>query len=165
MSERLQRNLSVIEEFRAHEGVVGGDFAGVPLLLLTTTGARSGERRTTPMTYLADGRHLVVFAANGGRPHHPGWYHNLLAAPTALVEVGTETYEVTATAPSGEERRRLWDRQLPRTPYFAGFQERAGREIPVILLTPAGAPRKDSQQADGAPDAGVLPAGPPDATA
>jgi deazaflavin-dependent oxidoreductase (nitroreductase family) len=137
MSERLLRNRSVIEEFRARKGVVGGDFAAVPLLLLTTTGARTGAERTMPMTYLAEGGGLVVFAANGGRPHHPGWYYNLLAAPKAMVEIGAGTYEVTASVLHGEERRRLWDRQLLRTPYFAGFQERAGREIPVILLTPA----------------------------
>lgn len=135
MSERLLRNQRVIEEFRSHGGVVGGDFTGVPLLLLTTTGARSGQRRTMPVTYLADGSRLVVFAANGGRGNHPGWYHNLLARPTARVEVGKETYEVTATLAQGADRDRLWAQQLLRTPYFAGFQERAGREIPVVILT------------------------------
>lgn len=137
VSERLERNRLVIEEFRAAGGVVGGDFAGVPLLLLTTTGARSGEPRTMPMTYLRDGARLVVFGANGGRPRHPGWYHNLLADPTALVEVGTEAYRVTATVTEGAERERLWALQLPHTPYFEGFQERAGRPIPVVALTRA----------------------------
>ncbi|WNM35907.1 nitroreductase family deazaflavin-dependent oxidoreductase [Streptomyces sp. Li-HN-5-11] len=135
MSERLQRNQLVIDEFRSAGGVVGGDFAGVPLLLLTTTGARSGEPRTMPMTYLRDGTRLVVFGANGGRPKHPGWYHNLLADPAALVEVGTEAYRVTATVTEGAERERLWAQQLLHTPYFEGFQEQAGRRIPVVALT------------------------------
>ncbi|GGW74359.1 nitroreductase family deazaflavin-dependent oxidoreductase [Streptomyces galilaeus] len=135
MSERLQRNQKVIDEFRSAGGVVGGDFEGVPLLLLTTTGARSGEPRTMPMTYLRDGDRLVVFAANGGRENHPGWYHNVLASPAARVEVGTQTYDVTATVLEGTERDRLWAEQLERTPYFAGFQERAGRLIPVVGLT------------------------------
>lgn len=135
MSERLQRNQAVIDEFRAAGGVVGGDFAGVPLLLLTTTGARSGEPRTMPLTYRADGPRLVVFAANGGRPQHPGWYHNLRADPSARVEVGTDAYEVTAVDAEGAERERLWDLQVRDAPYFAGFQERAGRSIPVVVLT------------------------------
>lgn len=135
VSERLQRNQLVIDEFRSAGGVVGGDFEGVPLLLLTTTGARSGEPRVMPMTYLRDGERLVVFAANGGRPKHPGWYHNLLADPVADVEVGTEAYRVTAMVVEGTERARLWTEQLVHTPYFEGFQERAGRLIPVVALT------------------------------
>lgn len=135
MSERLQRNQLVIDEFRSAGGVVGGDFEGVPLLLLTTTGARSGQPRTMPVTYLRDGDRLVVFAANGGRTNHPGWYHNLLATPVADVEVGTETYTVAATETEGAERERLWARQLEHTPYFAGFQERARRRTPVVALT------------------------------
>lgn len=135
MSERLQRNQLVIDDFRSAGGVVGGDFAGVPLLLLTTTGARSGEPRTMPMTYLTDGARLVVFGANGGRANHPGWYHNLLADPSARVEVGTESYQVTAAETEGPERARLWSQQLLHTPYFAGFAERAGRRIPVVALT------------------------------
>ncbi|MEU6237127.1 nitroreductase/quinone reductase family protein [Kitasatospora sp. NPDC047058] len=136
-SERQQRNQLVINEFRSAGGVVGGDFDGVPLLLLTSTGARSGEPRTMPVTYLRDGARLVVFAANGGRPRHPDWYHNLLAEPTALVEVGAESYRVTATVTEGVERDRLWAQQLLRTPYFRTFQERAGRRIPVLALTRA----------------------------
>ena len=134
MSERLKRNQLVIDEFRSAGGVVGGDFEGVPLLLLTTVGARSGQPRTMPMTYLRDGDRLVVFAANGGRENHPGWYHNLLSNPAARVEVSTETYDVPATEVVGAERERLWAQQLQHTPYFAGFQERAGRPIPVISL-------------------------------
>jgi deazaflavin-dependent oxidoreductase (nitroreductase family) len=138
MSERLRRNQVVIDEFRSAGGVVGGDFAGVPLLLLTTTGARSGEPRTAPVTYLADGGRLAVFGANGGRAAHPAWYRNLLADPVARVEVGTEVYEATAAVAEGAERDRLWRLQLAAAPYFAGFQERAGdRLVPVVVLTRA----------------------------
>ncbi|MGW4805934.1 nitroreductase family deazaflavin-dependent oxidoreductase [Kitasatospora sp. NPDC004272] len=139
-SERLQRNQLVIDEFRSAGGVVGGDFAGVPLLLLTTTGARSGEPRVMPVTYLEDDGRLVVFAANGGRPDRPGWYHNLLADPAARVEVGTENFPVTASVAEGAEHDRLWALQLVRTPYFADFQERAGRRVPVVVLTREVAP-------------------------
>ncbi|WP_042395050.1 nitroreductase family deazaflavin-dependent oxidoreductase [Streptacidiphilus carbonis] len=135
MSERLHRNQLVIDEFRSADGVVGGDFAGVPLLLLTTTGARSGERRTMPLTFLRDGARLVVFGANGGRENRPGWYYNLLADPSATVEVGSEAFRVTARVTEGAEREQLWARQLPHTPYFEDFQERAERPIPVIALT------------------------------
>lgn len=135
MSERLLRNQQVIDEFRSAGGVVGGDFAGMPLLLLTTTGARSGEPRTMPMAYLADGPRLVVFAANGGRPNRPGWFYNLLADPACRVEVGTESYDATAVETAGAERERLFTEQLSATPFLAEFQERTGRSIPVIALT------------------------------
>ncbi|HZE37382.1 MAG TPA: nitroreductase/quinone reductase family protein [Stackebrandtia sp.] len=137
MSERLRRNQQVIDEFRSSAGVVGGDFDGVPLLLLTSTGARTGLARTMPMTYLRDADRLVVFAANGGRPQHPAWFHNLLTHPVAHVEVGTESFDAAVTVLDGETRRRLWTEQLKHTPYFAGFQEKSGREIPVIALARA----------------------------
>ncbi|MFJ6938986.1 nitroreductase family deazaflavin-dependent oxidoreductase [Streptomyces sp. NPDC101132] len=139
MSERLERNQRVIDEFRAKGGVVGGDFEGMPLLLLTTTGARSGEPRTSPMAYLRDGDRLVVFAANGGREHHPGWYHNLLAHPSAGVEVGKDSFTVTAAVADGAERERLWAAQLAVAPFLGDFQARSGRRVPVVTLTPAGA--------------------------
>jgi deazaflavin-dependent oxidoreductase (nitroreductase family) len=136
MSERLRRNQLVIDEFRSAGGVVGGDYDGVPLLLLTTTGLRSGEPRIAPMTYLADGGRLVVFAANGGRPAHPAWYRNLAVEPAVRVEVGAESYAATAADAEGAERDRLWERQVAAAPYFAGFQERAGdRLIPVVVLS------------------------------
>lgn len=134
MSERMQRNQPVIEEFRANRGVVGGSWEGVPLLILTTVGARSGEPRTTPLTYLPDGERLVVFGANGGRTQHPGWYHNLRADPSARVEIGDDAFAARAVEAEGAERERLWERQLLVTPYFAGFQEKAERRIPVVVL-------------------------------
>ncbi|MCP2258861.1 deazaflavin-dependent oxidoreductase, nitroreductase family [Streptoalloteichus tenebrarius] len=133
MNETNQR---VIEEFRANGGVVGGPFAGQPLLLLTTTGARTGLARTTPAVYLADGPdRLVVFASNGGSPTPPAWYHNLLAHPEAVVEISTRVHRVRATEATGAERDRLWARQVAADPRFATFQARTSRRIPVMVLT------------------------------
>src|SRR5579884_4385144 len=88
--EKNERNRLIIEEFRAHEGKVGGQFVGAPLILLTSKGARSGEPRTTPLRYLPDKDRLIVFAANAGAATNPAWYYNLLAHPTVTVEIGTE---------------------------------------------------------------------------
>jgi deazaflavin-dependent oxidoreductase (nitroreductase family) len=129
-------NQAIIDEFRANEGRVGGPFEGAPLLLLTTTGARSGERRTTPVVYLADGERLVIFASKGGAPTNPAWYHNLRAHPSATVEVGPETVEVNAVVTSGEERERLFRRQAERYPQFAEYEQKTTREIPVVALEP-----------------------------
>ena len=141
MSERLQQNKLVIDEFRSAGGVVGGPFEGMPLLLLTTTGVRSGQPRTTPMAYFRDGSRLVVFAANGGSKNNPGWYHNLLANPVAQVEVGTEAYQVTGAETESAERERLWAQRLTQAPLLAELQKQAGRPIPVVALT-----RVDSDQ-------------------
>jgi deazaflavin-dependent oxidoreductase (nitroreductase family) len=127
-------NRAIIEEFRANEGRVGGPFEGSPVLLLTGTGAKSGERRTTPVVYLADGERMVIFASKGGAPANPAWYHNLRANPAATVEVGNETVDVNAVVTSGEERQRLFDRQAERHPQFADYQRKTSREIPVIAL-------------------------------
>src|SRR5271154_7027351 len=95
-------NRAIIDEFRANGGKVGGPFEGAPVLLLTATGAKSGERRTTPVMYLPDGERMVIFASKAGAPTNPAWYHNLLANPSATVEVGTSTVEVSARVASGE---------------------------------------------------------------
>src|SRR5271167_3972966 len=102
-------NRAIIDEFRANDGKLGGPFEGAPVLLLTTTGAKSGERRTTPVMYLPDGERMVIFASKAGAPTNPAWYHNLLANPTATVEVGTETVDAAAVVTSGEERDRLFN--------------------------------------------------------
>ena len=104
------------------------------MLLLTTTGAKSGQRRTTPVMYLADGGRLLVFATKAGAPTNPAWYHNLKAYPEVTVEVGTETYEATATPLTGEERDRLYAKQASLYPQFGEYQARATRKIPVIAL-------------------------------
>jgi deazaflavin-dependent oxidoreductase (nitroreductase family) len=127
-------NRQTIEAFRANGGKVGGVWEGRPLLLLTTTGAKSGQRRTTPVMYLADGDRLLVFATKAGAPTNPAWYHNLIAYPEVTVEVGTETYEATATSLTGDERDRLYAKQASLYPQFGEYQSRATRTIPVIAL-------------------------------
>jgi deazaflavin-dependent oxidoreductase (nitroreductase family) len=127
-------NRSIIAEFRANDGKVGGPFEGAPVLLLTSTGAKSGERRTTPLMYLPDGERMVIFASKGGAPSNPAWYHNLLANPSATVEVGPETVEVNAVITSGEERERLFSRQAEIFSQFADYAQKTAREIPVVAL-------------------------------
>jgi deazaflavin-dependent oxidoreductase (nitroreductase family) len=131
-------NRAIIEEFRANEGRVGGPFEGAPVLLLTSTGAKSGEQRTTPVVYLLDGERMVIFASKGGAPTNPAWYHNLRANPSASVEVGPDTLHVNAVVTAGEERQRLFDRQAERYPQFADYASKTSREIPVVALEPAG---------------------------
>jgi deazaflavin-dependent oxidoreductase (nitroreductase family) len=127
-------NASVIAEFRAHGGRVGGPFEGAPLLLLTSTGAKSGEERTTPVMYLPDGERMVIFASKAGAPTNPAWYHNLVANPTATVEIGTESFQAQARVASGEERAELYNRQAELRPQFADYAEKTTREIPVVVL-------------------------------
>ncbi|HET8853923.1 MAG TPA: nitroreductase family deazaflavin-dependent oxidoreductase [Ktedonobacteraceae bacterium] len=128
-------NRRLIEEFRANGGKVGGMWEGTLLLLLTTTGARSGERRTTPMGYLPDGDRLIVFAANGGSPTNPDWYHNLVAHPHVTVEVGTETFDALAAVTAGAERNQLWTQGVMMYPFLAEHQAKTTRLIPVIALS------------------------------
>jgi deazaflavin-dependent oxidoreductase (nitroreductase family) len=134
VSDTSDFNKAIIEEFRANEGRVGGPFEGAPVLLLTSTGARSGKQRTTPVVYLADGDRMVIFASMGGAPKNPAWYHNLRANPHATVEVGAETVGVNAVVTEGEERDRLFDRQADRFPQFADYAQKTTRQIPVIAL-------------------------------
>ncbi|MFC5145213.1 nitroreductase/quinone reductase family protein [Streptomyces aureoversilis] len=134
-------NQRVIEEFRARAGRVGGDFEGVPLILLTTTGRRSGLPRTTPATYLRDGGDWVVFAANGGDGTDPAWCRNLRAHPVATVEHEGRTFPVEAVFTEAAERDRLYAAQVAISPQFADFEKRTDRVIPVVRLRPAGAAR------------------------
>ena len=127
-------NSKIIEEFRANEGKIGGQFEGAPLLLLTTTGAKSGRQHTTPVMYLPDGDRLVVFASKAGAPTNPAWYHNLVANPEASVEVGTDNFPVKATVLQGEERDRLYNEQATRYPGFRDYETKTTRVIPVIAL-------------------------------
>jgi deazaflavin-dependent oxidoreductase (nitroreductase family) len=131
-------NGSVIKEFRANTGKVGGNFAGAPLLILHTTGAKTGKNRENPMMYLADGDRFLVFASKGGAPTHPDWYHNLVANPRAKIEVGAETLDVDAEVLSGEERDRFYAIQAERYPGFAEYEAKTTRIIPVIALVRAG---------------------------
>jgi len=132
-------NAKVIAEFPANEGRVGGAFEGAPMVLVHHRGRRSGRDRVSPMMYLAaDGAPgtIYVFASKGGAPTHPGWYHNLVAAGVARIEVGSESYDVTVTELTGEERDRVFAEQARRYPGFAEYaQKTAGiRTIPVLAL-------------------------------
>ncbi|MFF0723613.1 nitroreductase/quinone reductase family protein [Streptomyces sp. NPDC004134] len=140
-------NRRVIEEFRANGGRVGGMFEGAPLVLLTTTGARSGTRRTNPVVYLRDGARLLVFGSNGGADHHPAWYHNLLAHPRVTVEIrdadapgGTTAYEADAVPLPAAERDRMYAVQAGLDPAFAAYERGTARTIPVVSLHPAPSP-------------------------
>ena len=134
MPDRNDWNRQTIEAFRANQGQVGGMWEGRPLLLLTTTGAKSGQRRTTPVMYLREGNRLFVFASKGGAPTNPDWYHNLLAHPDATVEIGDQTYQAIAKPVAGEERDQIYARWAQRYPQFQEYQEKTSRNIPVIEL-------------------------------
>ena len=130
-------NDKIIEEFRANGGKVGGQFEGAPLLLLHTTGARSGQPRVSPMMYQAVDGGYAVFASKGGAPTNPDWYHNLLANPHTRAEIGTETVELVARVAEGDERERIWSAQKAAYPGFADYERKTTRQIPVIVLQPA----------------------------
>ena len=131
-------NATIIAEFRANAGAVGGQFAGAPMLLLTTTGRRTGERRTSPMMYLDDGAgRWLVFASKAGADTHPDWYLNLEADPQVCVEIGERTVEAAAQILQGAERDRWYAEQASRYPGFAEYQRKTSRVIPVVALTPA----------------------------
>lgn len=136
MSTTNDWNDKIIEEFRANEGRVGGNFAGAPLLLLHSTGARTGTERVTPMMYRAVSGAYAVFASKAGAPTNPAWFHNLVANPGATVEVGTRHLAVTARVATGEERSTIWEQQKSHYPGFADYEGRTTREIPVVILDP-----------------------------
>ena len=123
-------NETLIAEFRANGGKLSGQLANSSLLLLTTTGARTGQLRVTPMGYVRDGERYAVIAANAGADKHPNWYLNLLADPRVVVEVGSERFEARAQTTEGEERAHL----VAMIPYFAAQQVKTQRVIPVVVL-------------------------------
>lgn len=127
-------NEQVIEDFRANEGNVGGQFKGAPLTLVHHTGAKSGTERVTPLVYLADGDAWVIFASKAGAPSNPAWYHNLKANPDTTIEVGADTIEVTVSEAEGAERIRLWDAQKTAMPQFAEYEASTDRTIPVVVM-------------------------------
>lgn len=129
-------NQQIIAEFRANDGKVGGPFEGAPMLILHTTGAKSGQERESPLVYQPNGDRWVVFGSKGGAPTHPDWFHNLLANPEASIEVGSDTVPVTATVAEGDEHTQLWEAQKAAAPGFAEYEAKAqGRVIPVVILT------------------------------
>jgi len=130
-----EQNIAVIAEFRANGGVVGGRYAGRPMMLLTTTGAKSGEERITPLNYSADGTRIVVIASRGGAPTHPDWYRNLVANPKVTVEVGSDKYRARAYTAQEPERTRLFDQQAALMPFFDEYRKQVtAREIPVVVF-------------------------------
>lgn len=127
-------NSQIIEEFHANGGKVGGPFEGGNLLLLTTTGAKSGQQRTNPLAYFPDGNRMFIVASKAGAPTNPDWYYNLLAHPTAKVEVGTEEFQVTTTVVEEEERDQIYAKIVQVMPGFGDYQKKTTRKIPVIEL-------------------------------
>ncbi|MEW1756985.1 nitroreductase/quinone reductase family protein [Streptomyces cyaneofuscatus] len=125
---------SVIDEFRANAGKVGGPFAGSDLLLLTTTGARTGRPHTTPLGHVRDGERVLVVGSNLGAPHHPDWYHNLLAHPAVQVELGDQEFETVAVPAEGATRDELFARVVAEAPGYAEYQAATDRVLPVVVL-------------------------------
>ncbi|MFJ2647590.1 nitroreductase/quinone reductase family protein [Streptomyces sp. NPDC087420] len=136
-------NQRIIDEFRSGGGKVGGPFEGEDLLLLTTTGARSGAEHTVPLGYVRDGAHLLVVASAGGAPRHPAWYHNLLAHPLVRVEIGTEVFAARAVPAEGARRDRLFAQVVRTAPGYADYQSRTARTLPVVVL---GRPQADTAE-------------------
>jgi deazaflavin-dependent oxidoreductase (nitroreductase family) len=139
MSELMARDWSeqnrlIIAEYRASGGKIGGYFADKPLLLLTTVGAKTGIRRTSPLGYLKDSDRYVVFGSVVGEPRNPDWYYNLVAHPDVVVEVGSDTFDAVATVVTGSEREVLFARHAADHPQWARYQARTSRKFPVIAL-------------------------------
>jgi deazaflavin-dependent oxidoreductase (nitroreductase family) len=127
-------NEQVIDEFRANGGKVGGAFEGSPLLLLETTGAKTGRSRVKPLVYRRDGDRLVVFGTKGGSPTHPEWFYNVRANPRVTVEVGSDRFEADASVAVPDERDRIWRLQTKDVPVFGDYQKKTDRTIPVVIL-------------------------------
>jgi deazaflavin-dependent oxidoreductase (nitroreductase family) len=124
--------------FRASGGRLGGRFRKIgPVLLLTTTGRKTGKQRTTPLLYVEDGERYVIVASVGGAPKHPAWYLNLVDNPEATIEIGTRTIAVRANTAAPEERARLWELATEMYPGYDRYQAKTTREIPVVVLAPA----------------------------
>ena len=135
MNKWSDRNRLIIEEFRNNRGIAGEEG---PLLLLTTSGAKTGKSHTNPLMYLADRNRWIVFASMGGAATNPDWYHNLVANPTVTLEVGTKTFDADANVLTGEERDRLYAQQGQLYPVFAEMEKRTARKIPVVAFTRKG---------------------------
>jgi deazaflavin-dependent oxidoreductase (nitroreductase family) len=128
-------NRQIIEEFRANGGKVGGAFDGAPMLLLHTTGAKSGQDRVAPLVFQPVDDGWAIFGSKGGAPTHPDWFHNLKADADVRIEVGTDDVPVRARVAEGDEHERIWTAQKEQMPGFAEYEEKAqGRVIPVVVL-------------------------------
>ena len=135
MSSSNDLNNQTIDEFRANSGHVSGQFAGIPLRLLNTIGAKSGQPRTNPVAYVIDGDRYVIIATANGAPTNPDWYYNVLAHPLVTLEVGSERFQARATAAEGAERDRLYANMVEKIPAFAAVEKMTTRKIPVVVLT------------------------------
>jgi deazaflavin-dependent oxidoreductase (nitroreductase family) len=133
---RLEKLLTALQVtlYRLSAGSVAGTFAGVPVLLLTTVGNKTGKRRTKPLLYMMDGEQFVLVASHGGAPTHPGWWRNLLYNPRAEIQVGSKRLQVEAREAAAEERQRLWPRLVALYPGFENYQQHTTRAIPVVIL-------------------------------
>jgi deazaflavin-dependent oxidoreductase (nitroreductase family) len=128
-------NQDLIADLRAHGGQASGPpFAGRPMVILTTTGARTGATRETPLVYSRDGDSIVIIASMGGAPRHPAWYHNLVANPRVTLEIDGERFSAIAQVAGPDERRRLYDQHAKGNPSFLEYEARTTRVIPVIVL-------------------------------
>lgn len=127
-------NQKVIEEFRANAGKVGGQFAGAPMVLLTTRGAKTGQTYVKPLVYSRDGNKYVIIASFAGGPKNPSWYHNLVANPTVTLEIGAEKFQARASIASGADRERLFNQQAAQMPVFNDYKSKTARQIPVVVL-------------------------------
>ncbi len=130
-------NRQIIDEFRANNGKVGGPFEGANMVLLHTTGAKSGQPRVNPVVYRPVGDDLAVFASAAGAHSHPAWFHNLKADPEVTIELGGETLTAVAREATGAERDEIWEAQKADAPGFAEYEAKTDRTIPVVLLTPS----------------------------
>ena len=129
-----EMNRAIIEEFRANDGKVSGQFEGVPLLLLNTTGAKSGLSRTNPLAYFADDDRFLIIASYAGAPSNPPWFYNLKANPVVEVEVGTERFKARAAVIKEPDRTDIYQKVASAAPIFAEYQSMTTRTIPVIVL-------------------------------
>ena len=136
MSEQNDWNKAIIKEFRENAGKVGGRFEGSTLLVLHTTGAKSGQERVNPVAYIRDGKRLVIIASKGGAPTNPDWYYNIVAHPKVEVEVGTEKFSASASFAGEPERSRLYESMVKMMPGFDEYRKKTSRVIPVVVLTP-----------------------------
>lgn len=128
-------NQALIGEFRANGGKISsGPFAGGNLLLLTTTGAKSGKERTNPLVYFKDGDRIIIVASKAGAPTNPDWYYNLVAHPQVTVEVGSERFQARAVVAEAAERDRLFTEIARNNAGFARYQEKTSRQIPIVIL-------------------------------
>jgi len=126
----------MVSQYRRTKGKFGGQVAGLPVLLLTTTGRKSGKQHTTPLGFLEDNGDYVIIASNGGQDKNPAWFHNLKANPNATIEIKDQPLQVTAEVALPDRRSRLWDRLVKLSPQYGGYEKKTTREIPMIILHP-----------------------------